>query len=150
MHPHLAKLDLRGLKVVFIGYKPKRRTYKLYNPAGERAHVLLDVVFNENTFWQWNDVVEAYQNPEQFTVEYFITETREEGAQHRALSTPQTAALGTPTPTPAATPDAPPKPVEFTAPHTVDSMLDVDHDDGLVAREHEEEVSNCTPSERMN
>ena len=29
---------------------------------------------------------------------------------------------------------APPEPVEFATPRTADSMLDADHDDGLVAR----------------
>ena len=32
--PHLAKLDLRGLKVVFIGYEPGSKAYRLYDPAG--------------------------------------------------------------------------------------------------------------------
>ncbi|XP_023521510.1 uncharacterized protein LOC111785335 [Cucurbita pepo subsp. pepo] len=92
VHPHLAKLDPRGLKVVFIGYEPRSK----------------------------NDVIEVDQNPNQFTVEYLITEPREGGAQHRELS-PTSAAVT-------------PKPVEFATPRTADSTLDVDHDDDLVAR----------------
>ena len=38
-HPHLAKLDPREMKVVFIDYRPGSKAYKLYDPAGERAHV---------------------------------------------------------------------------------------------------------------
>ena len=33
-HPHLAKLDPRGLKVVFIGYEPGSKMYRLYDPVG--------------------------------------------------------------------------------------------------------------------
>ena len=79
-----------------------------------------DVIFNESTFWQWNDVIETDHNPNQFMVEYLIIEQQEGGAQHQE-----------PSPPPAATP---PEPVEFATPRTVDSMLDVDHDDDLVAR----------------
>ena len=50
-HPNLAKLDPRGLKVVFIGYKPGSKTYRLYDPAKGRAQVSRDVIFDESTFW---------------------------------------------------------------------------------------------------
>ena len=132
--PHLAKLDPRGLKVVFIDYEPGSKAYKLYDPAEGRAHVSRDVIFDETTFWQWNDVTKADQNPNQFTVEYLITELGEGGAQHREPSPPPVAAPGTHTPTPTTTPAAPPNLVEFSTPRTADSTLDASHDDGLVAR----------------
>ena len=93
-----------------------------------------DVVFDKNTFWQWNDVTEEDQNLNQFTVEYLVTELGEGGPQHRALSLPPAATRGTPTPTPTTTPATPPKLVEFATPRIADSMLDADHDDGLAAR----------------
>ena len=65
-------------------------------------------------------MIEVDQNPNQFTVEYLITEPGEGGAQHRELS--PTSAVATP------------EPVEFATPRTADSTLDVDHDDDLVAR----------------
>ena len=65
--PHLAKLDPRGLKVVFS-----------YDPVGGQAHVSRDVVFDESTFWQWNDVIETDRNPNQFTVEYLVTSRKKE------------------------------------------------------------------------
>ena len=34
MHPHLAKLDLKGLKVIFIGYETRSKAYRLYDPTG--------------------------------------------------------------------------------------------------------------------
>jgi hypothetical protein len=48
--PHLAKLDDRGLKMVFIGYEPRSKAYRLYNPADGQVHVSRDVIFNKNTF----------------------------------------------------------------------------------------------------
>ena len=48
--PFLAKLDPRGLKVVFIGYEPKSKAYRLYDPTGGRAHMSRDVVFDKNIF----------------------------------------------------------------------------------------------------
>ena len=124
-----------------------------------------NVVFDENTFWRWNDVTKVDQNPNQFTVEYLVTKPGEGGAQHRALSPPPEAARDTPTLTPTTTPATPPEPVEFATPHTADSTLDVDHDDGLVFRyrriedllgggepsglatcELKEEVAECMPS----
>ena len=32
--PHLAKLDPRGLKVIFIVYIPESKAYRLYDPTG--------------------------------------------------------------------------------------------------------------------
>ena len=118
--PHLAKLDPRGLKVVFIDYEPGSKAYRLYDPVGGQAHVSHDVVFNESTFLQWNDVIEADHNPNQFTVEYLVTEPEEEGARHQE-----------PSPPPAG---APPELVEFATPRTADSTLDADHDANLEAR----------------
>ena len=69
---------------------------------------------------QWNDVIEADHNPNQFTVEYLVTKPDEGGAQHQE-----------PSPPPAG---APLEPVEFATPRTADSTLDADHDDDLVAR----------------
>ena len=67
-------------------------------------------------------------------MEYLITELGEGETQHRALSSPPATAPGTPTPTPITTPATPPEPVEFATPHTTNSTLDADHDDGLAAR----------------
>ena len=50
------------------------------DPAGGRAHVSRNDIFDESTFWQWNDVIEADQNPNQFTMEYLVTKPQEGGA----------------------------------------------------------------------
>ena len=100
--------------------RTRKKAYRFYDPAEGRAHMSRDVIFDESTFWQWNDMIEVDHNSNQFTVEYLITESEEGGAQHQE-----------PLPTPAA---APLEPVEFTTPRIADSTLDVDHDDGLVVR----------------
>ena len=64
-------------------------------------------------------MIEVDRNPNQFTVEYLVTEPGEEGVQHREPSLPAEAAT--------------PKPVEFATPRTADSTLDANHDDDLVA-----------------
>ena len=48
--PYLAKLDPKGLKVIFIGYKPWSKAYRLYDLMWERAHVSRDIIFDEITF----------------------------------------------------------------------------------------------------
>ena len=68
--PHLIKLDPRGLKVVFIGYEPGNKVYGLYDPTEGRDHVSCDIIFDKSTFSQWNNVIEADQNPNKFMVEY--------------------------------------------------------------------------------
>ena len=65
-------------------------------------------------------MIEADHNPNQFTVEYLVTEPEEGGALHQEPSSSPTG--------------APPEPMEFAIPRTANSMLDVDHDDDLVAR----------------
>ena len=79
-----------------------------------------DFVFDESTFWQWNDVIEADHNPNQFMVEYLVTEPEEEGAQHQE---PSSSPAG-----------APPEPMKFATPRTADSTLDANHDADLEAR----------------
>ena len=89
-------------------------TIYLYDPVGGRAHRSRDVIFDESTFWQWNDVIEADHNPNQFTVEYLVTEPKEGEAQHQEPSPPLAS--------------APPEPMEYATPRTADSTLDTDHD----------------------
>jgi hypothetical protein len=51
---HLRKLDDRSTPMVFIGYKPGTKAYRLYNPVTDRVHVSRDVVFEEGRAWNWN------------------------------------------------------------------------------------------------
>ena len=40
--------------MVFIGYEPGTKAYRLYNPVTDRVHVSRDVVFEEGRAWNWN------------------------------------------------------------------------------------------------
>jgi hypothetical protein len=48
--PHLAKMDDRGLKTVFISYEPGSKAYHLYNLADGRVHFSRDAIFDEIMF----------------------------------------------------------------------------------------------------
>jgi hypothetical protein len=39
--------------MVFIGYEPRRKAYKAYDPVTERVHILRDVIFDEQVQWDW-------------------------------------------------------------------------------------------------
>ena len=45
--PHAAKLDDRSMKMVFLGYEPGSKGYRVYDPVSGRLHVSRDVVFDE-------------------------------------------------------------------------------------------------------
>ena len=90
--PHLAKLDPKGLKVVFIGYESGSKAYRLYYPVGGASSRVSRRVFDESTFWQLNDEIEADHNLNQFTVEYLVIEPKEGGAQHQEPSLPSAGA----------------------------------------------------------
>jgi hypothetical protein len=51
---HLRKLDDSSTPMVFIGYEPGTKAYRLYNPVTDRVHVSRDVVFKEGNAWNWN------------------------------------------------------------------------------------------------
>jgi hypothetical protein len=45
--PHLKKLEDRGCKMVFIGYKSGSKAYHAYDPIMKHVHVTRGVVFDE-------------------------------------------------------------------------------------------------------
>lgn len=49
------KLDSKSEKCIFIGYCPKSKAYRLYNPKDGKLIVSRNVMFDENSCWQWND-----------------------------------------------------------------------------------------------
>ncbi|WVZ91404.1 hypothetical protein U9M48_037581 [Paspalum notatum var. saurae] len=70
--PHLAKLEDRSKKMVFIGYEPGSKAYRLYDPVARRLHVSRDVVFDESKGWDWQAGGEA--DGDTFTVEYVVAD----------------------------------------------------------------------------
>ncbi|KAF8725661.1 hypothetical protein HU200_020204 [Digitaria exilis] len=51
---HLKKLDDRSKAMVFLGYEPGTKAYRLYDPGADRVHVSRDVVFQEERAWDWS------------------------------------------------------------------------------------------------
>ncbi|WVZ95469.1 hypothetical protein U9M48_041230 [Paspalum notatum var. saurae] len=45
--PHGGKLDDRSIKMVFVGYEPGSKAYRVYDPVAGRLHVSRDVIFDE-------------------------------------------------------------------------------------------------------
>ena len=49
------KLDDRGVKTIFVGYK--RGGYKLYNPVTKKEILSRDVTFAEDEIWKWDEEI---------------------------------------------------------------------------------------------
>ena len=49
-----SKLDEKSEKFVFIGYDPKSKGYKFYNPSNGKIVISRDAEFDENASWAWN------------------------------------------------------------------------------------------------
>lgn len=47
------KLDKKSEKCILIGYIPKSKAYRLYNPLSGKVLVSRDLEFNEDKFWTW-------------------------------------------------------------------------------------------------
>jgi hypothetical protein len=59
--PNLKKLDDRSRPMIFIGYEPGSKAYRVYNPLTKKVHVIRDVVFAEQEQWNWS--VDAGHEP---------------------------------------------------------------------------------------
>ncbi|WVZ81780.1 hypothetical protein U9M48_029122 [Paspalum notatum var. saurae] len=70
-HPHAAKLDDRSVKMVFVGYEPGSKAYRVYDPVGGRLHVSRDDIFDEAKGWPWEETGAAHDDT--FKVEYTVT-----------------------------------------------------------------------------
>jgi N-acyl-L-homoserine lactone synthetase len=47
--------------MIFIGYEPGSKAYRVYNPLTKKVHVIRDVVFAEQEQWNWS--VDAGHEP---------------------------------------------------------------------------------------
>ena len=50
---HLPKLVDRSSEMVFIGYEPNSKAYRLFDPRTKKLCVSRDVVFEEDRCWEW-------------------------------------------------------------------------------------------------
>ncbi|KAK8954179.1 hypothetical protein KSP39_PZI002872 [Platanthera zijinensis] len=62
------KLEMKAEKGIFIGYSQQSKAYRIYNPKTQKLSITRDVIFNENTSWDWD------QNPENPHLHTEVTE----------------------------------------------------------------------------
>jgi len=80
--------------MVFVGYEPGSKAYRVYDPLSGRLHITRDVVFDESKGWNWSSTAEPTADD---TVEYPVTAVSVAG---------EPAMTPSPTPSPAPTPAA--------------------------------------------
>ncbi|KAF8783882.1 hypothetical protein HU200_000329 [Digitaria exilis] len=72
--PNLSKLEDRSAPMVFLGYEPGSKVYRLYDPRSRRVVVSRDVVFDEAASWDWKESGDGEATAggasSSFTVEY--------------------------------------------------------------------------------
>lgn len=70
---NVKKLDDRSRPMIFVGYEPGSKAYRVYDPTTRRVHVSRDVVLDEEAQWNWSgeDVTDADIDID-FTVEYTV------------------------------------------------------------------------------
>ena len=49
------KLDEKGEKCIFLGVSEMSKAYKLYNPITKKIVISRDIIFDEGSFWKWDD-----------------------------------------------------------------------------------------------
>ncbi|KAL5225530.1 hypothetical protein ABZP36_012169 [Zizania latifolia] len=103
MKPHLKKLDDRGTPVVFLSYEPGAKAWLFYDPAMCCTIVSRDAVFDELTFWSWEDEGEDLVTGVDLVVEYHAMEL---GTRCMDANT-TTGSPEPPTPASTASPSAP-------------------------------------------
>lgn len=50
------KMDDKGVKCVFLGVSKESKAYRLFNPITKKIIISRDVVFDEESSWDWNGV----------------------------------------------------------------------------------------------
>lgn len=58
--------------MVFIGYEPGSKAYRVYDPATRRVHVTRDVVFDETASWDWEEKDGGTGPSQDFVVEFTV------------------------------------------------------------------------------
>uniref|UniRef100_A0ACD5Y6T1 Uncharacterized protein n=1 Tax=Avena sativa TaxID=4498 RepID=A0ACD5Y6T1_AVESA len=69
---HLPKLADRSSVMVFIGYEPNSKAFRMFDPKTQKLHVSRDVIFEEDKQWDWeaSGRENVERMPEIFTVQY--------------------------------------------------------------------------------
>jgi hypothetical protein len=65
--PKIKKLDDRSKPMIFVGYEPSMKAYRVYDPASRRVHLSRDIVFDEEAHWSWSDNGQK-EDDDEFTI----------------------------------------------------------------------------------
>ena len=73
--PRISKLSDRSVPGVFLGYETGTKGYRVYDPVKDKLMVSRDIIFDEQTAWNWEGKESRTQEqtaaPETFSVQYF-------------------------------------------------------------------------------
>uniref|UniRef100_A0ACD5U6F7 Uncharacterized protein n=1 Tax=Avena sativa TaxID=4498 RepID=A0ACD5U6F7_AVESA len=132
--PHLKKLQDRSTPMVLFGYKPGTAAYRVYDPVADRVQVSRDVVFDEDTPWDWSGMGGRGPELETFAIEHFTSHGAGDGVGWNAMrvekapascagsssahspAAPATRETPTTTPSPPTPSTPPPLTVEYATP----------------------------------
>jgi transposase InsO family protein len=146
--PSPKKLDDRSKRMVFVGYEPGSKAYRVYDPVTRRVHISRDIIFDETAQWAWSAdqnaghgefVIEEADPGEPAVITTTVTSSApassasptspastspSPGNMAAASSPPSTAAVMTPSP-------GHQQALEFASPPEsgFSDLLDADHDD---------------------
>jgi hypothetical protein len=104
--PRLKKLDDRSRSMVFVGYEPGSKAYRVYDPTSQRVHVSRDVIFDEDARWDWSKDSAAVV-VDDFEVESMNPEPPGEATMLQPRHEPEAAGPSSPASTSPASPTAP-------------------------------------------
>ncbi|XP_066358327.1 uncharacterized protein [Miscanthus floridulus] len=65
--PNLKKLDDRSHRMIFIGYDPGSKAYRIYGMATRRVHISRNIIFDKAAQWSWASTHDV--EPDNFTIE---------------------------------------------------------------------------------
>ncbi|WVZ51167.1 hypothetical protein U9M48_002333 [Paspalum notatum var. saurae] len=137
--PNVKKLDDRSKPMIFVGYEPGSKAYRVYDPSARRLHISRDVIFDEEARWEW-DADTVANSDDEFVIEYTTVAHPEVTTTLQPRRWEDTSGPSTPAPTSHATPaptvHATPAPtIVFASPPSgAQDDLDVEHDDDAPLR----------------
>jgi hypothetical protein len=73
------KLDPKGIKCDHLGISEESKAYKLYDPLQKKIIISMDVIFDENSCWNWDEKPKAQTSQlEEETISEYEQETTPE------------------------------------------------------------------------
>ena len=130
--PHPKKLDDRSQRMIFVGYKPGSKAYRVYDPTIRRIHISRDAVFDEEARWEWGADTTTSSDGD-FTIQY--TSVGHPKVTTTLLPQPQEDAAGPSTPASTTNTRASTPTITFASPPGIAKEdLDAEHEDNAPLR----------------